>query len=73
MSTAVLPRGFSTLSNLAGVFVEEIAAADERVTHDARPDVGGDDQLHFAIGHAIAIRPASIIYFLDFGCWLFHR
>src|SRR5438552_9019453 len=66
MSAAILPCGFSAPAHLPGKFVEQIAAADEGVAHDARSDVASDNQFHFAIGHAIAVRPSLIVCFLDF-------
>src|SRR5260370_23133669 len=66
MSAAALPGGLATLAGLVREYMEHIPAAGKRVSYDARPNIARHDQFHFAVSHAIAVRPSVLIDFFDY-------
>ena len=60
------PPNFATaLAELRVVFLEQILAADKPKPDDARPDIGGDDEFHFAVRNPATILPATVRDFFN--------
>ena len=59
MAAVVVPLGIAGLAESGLVVVKEILAADIAEPDNARPDIGGHDQLHLSIGEPDAVRPAA--------------
>ena len=60
------------LAELVGKLLKQVLPSHKSEANDARTYVRGDHQIHFAVGHAVAIRPAFIGGLFHLDCRLGH-